>query len=126
MNYSIFRLSNTETERLQITTKKQYTSNSNELTNILSDSISSSCNEHASSNTIDDYSDDDADGNEEEEDSLSSWSRQEDKILLEHIKMGCITEDALVREFRNEPFLNRDLQDIRDRFKFLLDVISNL
>lgn len=90
--------------------------------------VTSSCNDHASSNTINDYIDspESEDDDEEEEELLSSWSRDEDKILLEQIKMGFTSEEDLVLTLQTEQLPNRNLQEIHDRFTFLMDIIANL
>lgn len=98
-----------------------------ELTN--NSNVSSSCNGHGSSNTIDDYidspeSEDDYD--EEDVDPVSSWSRDDDKLMLEQIKMGFTSEEDLVRTLQTEQFPTRNLQEIHERFIFLMDIIANL
>lgn len=54
------------------------------------------------------------------------WSRDEDKIVLEQIKMGFSNEDNLVLTLHREKLPNRTYSEIYDRFKFLMDVIANL
>lgn len=99
----------------------------NELT--INSNALNSCNAHASSNTIDDHIDspasDDAD-DAEKVDSLPSWSREEDKILLEQIKMGFTSEEDLVRTLQTEQLPKRNLLEIHNRFAFLMDIIANL
>lgn len=54
------------------------------------------------------------------------WSRDEDKIVLEQIKMGFTNEENLVLTLHREKLPNRSYSEIYDRFKFLMDVIANL
>lgn len=54
------------------------------------------------------------------------WSRDEDKIVLEQIKMGFTNEETLVLTLHEEKLPNRSYNEIYDRFKFLMDVIANL
>lgn len=56
----------------------------------------------------------------------SVWSRDEDKLVLEQIKMGFANEDDLVKTLHVEKLPNRSYSEIYDRFKFLMDVIANL
>lgn len=126
-------MSDTQKEGLRITPKTQYTPNANKLTN-----LSSSSNDQALSDTIDEYDDwpesedddaqkeDDTDDEEEDTDLLSFWSREEDKVLLEHIKMCRIPEDDLMLKLQAEHLPNRELQEIYDRFTFLMDIIVNM
>lgn len=57
---------------------------------------------------------------------LPIWSRDEDKIVLEQIKMGFSNEENLVLTLHREKLPNRSYSEIYDRFKFLMDVIANL
>lgn len=59
-------------------------------------------------------------------DILLSWSRDEDKIVLEHIKMGFTSEESLIVTLQTEQLSNRSYNEIYDRFKFLMDIISKL
>lgn len=57
---------------------------------------------------------------------FTTWSRDEDKIVLEQIKMGFTNEENLVLTLHREKLPNRSYGEIYDRFKFLMDVIANL
>lgn len=58
---------------------------------------------------------------------FSIWSRDEDKIVLEQIKMGFTNEENLVLTLHREDKLpNRSYSEIFERLKFLMDVIANL
>lgn len=98
-----------------------------ELTNHSNVSSSSGCNDHASSNTIDERIDSpESEDDGDEIDPLSSWSREEDKILLERIKMGFSSEEDLVRTIQTEQLPTRNLAEIHNRITFLMDIIANL
>lgn len=57
-----------------------------------------------------------------------SWSRDEDKVVLEEIKLGgFLTEDDFVKRIQLRELLpDRSFCEILDRFKFLMDIIANL
>lgn len=54
------------------------------------------------------------------------WSRDEDKLVLEEIKLGFTNEENLVRTLHEEKLPSRSYSEIYDRFKFLMEVIANL
>lgn len=57
---------------------------------------------------------------------MLSWSRDEDKIVLEQIKMGFTSEEELVQTLQTDQLPRRSLTEIQDRFRFLMDIIANL
>ncbi len=56
----------------------------------------------------------------------NTWSRDEDKLVLEQIKMGFTNEENLVQTLHTEKLPNRSYSEIFDRIKFLMDIIANL
>ncbi|KAJ6646294.1 GON-4-like protein, partial [Pseudolycoriella hygida] len=54
-------------------------------------------------------------------DASNTWSREEDKLVLEQIKMGFTNEENLVQTLHLEKLPNRTHDEIYDRFKFLMD-----
>lgn len=57
---------------------------------------------------------------------MLSWSRDEDKIVLEQIKMGFTSEEELVQTLQTDQLPRRSLTEIQGRFRFLMDIIANL
>lgn len=55
----------------------------------------------------------------------TTWSRDEDKLVLEQIKMGFTNEENLVQTLHTK-LPNRSYSEIFERFTFLMDIIANL
>lgn len=56
---------------------------------------------------------------------MLAWTREEDKLILEEIKNGFSNADELIKTLC-EKMENRDDWQIRERFEFLLNFVTNL
>lgn len=54
---------------------------------------------------------------------VPSWTRNEDKIILEEIKKGCSDKNEMMEKL-DELIEGRDKSEIKKRYDFLLDIVS--